>query len=124
MTKPTNLDRAVNPDYVHDFFDSEFEAARAELAALRDKAALYDSEHERRTAAQDAITHYWQPLVDRLRAVAEAARPIRDRLLHEGRVENHGHRRPGSICAECQEVNALDTRLDALTTVQQEGEKR
>jgi hypothetical protein len=117
MTKPTHLDRVLKWMSIEHYLPSLVPEARAELAALRDKAALYDSEHERRTAAQDAITHYWQPLVDRLRA-------IRDRLLHEGRVENHGHRRPGSICAECQEVNALDTRLDALTTAQQEGEKR
>jgi hypothetical protein len=114
MTKPTHLDRVLKWMSIEHYLPSLVPEARAELAALRDKAALYDSEHERRTAAQDAITHYWQPLVDRLR----------DRLLHEGRVENHGHRRPGSICAECQEVNALDTRLDALTTAQQEGEKR
>lgn len=67
---------------------------------------------------------------EKLEAVAKAAARVRDRLLHTGRVENHGHRRAGVICAECRDVNALDSALDAAlsdrskegTTMQPAGE--
>lgn len=33
---------------------------------------------------------------------------VREQVLNHGGIGNHGHRKPGSACAECQLVNELE----------------
>jgi hypothetical protein len=70
---------------------------RAEKDNLQTAALRATEMQARRAEAAEARIAALQALVD----------AVTDRLMKNGHLGNHGHRRPGSACAECGIVNRL-----------------